>query len=49
MRFAKRQTNPIFIEDEAYHWKPRRSLFTHVLSISGLTLGLVVLVLLIVN
>lgn len=49
MRFAKRQTNPIFIEDEGHHWKPRRSLLTNVLSISGLTLGLVVLVLLIVN
>lgn len=49
MRFAKRQTNPIFIEDEGYHWKPRRPLFTHVLSIAGLTLGLVVLVRLIVS
>ncbi|MEX1198011.1 MAG: hypothetical protein WEB57_09140 [Pseudohongiellaceae bacterium] len=49
MRFAKRQSNPIFIEDEVHHWKPRKPLFVKLLSITGLALGLVTLVLLIVN
>jgi hypothetical protein len=49
MRFTKRQSNPIFIADEGYDWKPRRPLFMHLLSIAGLTLGLVTLVLLIVS
>lgn len=49
MRLARRQINPIFIEDESHHWKPRRSLFLHVLNTAALTLGLIGLVLLIVN
>lgn len=49
MRFAKRSSNPIFIEDEEHHWKPRRPLFIRALSITGLTLGLLALVLLIVS
>lgn len=49
MKFAKRQTNPIFIEEENHHWKPHRPQLMNVLSIAGLTLGVVALVLLIVN
>lgn len=49
MRFSRRPTNPIFVEDESHNWNTRRPLFLQALRMAGLTVGLITLVLLVVN